>query len=90
MPNASGPATPPSTAPTSPTSPTSTNDFIDCEKGSLEEDEDEEEIIEESSEKGSQDDSPDIPSKHREDGRPKLVQRSKDLNHTSCDQPLNV
>ncbi|CAD6575582.1 MAG: hypothetical protein ASARMPREDX12_007384 [Alectoria sarmentosa] len=74
MPNASGPETPPSTAPTSPTSPTSTDDFIDSEKGSIEE-----EIVEEWDEKGSQDDSPDIPSKHREeDGRLKLVQRVDD------------
>ena len=71
MPQASGPETPPSTAPTSPTSPTTTNDFIDCEKGSVDEDEDEE-IIEEVNEKAS-----DISSKHRkEDGRRKLIQRS--------------
>ena len=77
MPNASGPETPPWTAPTSPISPTSTDDFIDSEKGSIVE-----EIVEEWDEKGSQDDSPDIPSKHREeDGRLKLVQRSKDLYH---------
>ena len=86
MPNASGPETPPSTAPTSPTSPTSTDDFIDSEKGSIEE-----EIVEEWDEKGSQDDSPDIPSKHREeDGRLKLVQRGKDLYHTHFDQLLNI
>lgn len=85
MPIASGPATPPTTAPTSPTSPTSTNDFIDCEKGSI--DEEDEEIIEECDEKNSQDGFPDIPSKHRqEDGRPKLVQRSKNLNHPHCAQ----
>ncbi|CAF9917791.1 MAG: hypothetical protein ALECFALPRED_000368 [Alectoria fallacina] len=74
MPNASGPETPPWTAPTSPISPTSTDDFIDSEKGSIVE-----EIVEEWDEKGSQDDSPDIPSKHREeDGRLKLVQRIDD------------
>ncbi|KAF6240808.1 hypothetical protein HO173_001481 [Letharia columbiana] len=75
MPNASGPGTPPSTAPTTPTSPTGTNDFIDCEKGSVDEEKDEEEVVEELNEK----DSPNIPSKHRaEDGRPKLVQRIDD------------
>ena len=85
MPIATGPATPPSTAPTSPTSPTNTNDFIDCEKGSIieeekEKEEEEEEIIEECDEKSSQVSFPDVPSKHRkEDGRPKLVQRSEDL-----------
>ena len=84
MPIAPGPATPPSTAPTSPTSPTNINDndFIDCEKGSIdeEEEEEEEEIIEECDEKSSQVSFPDVPSKHRkEDGRPKLVQRSEDL-----------
>ena len=82
MPIAPGPATPPSTAPTSPTSPTNTNDFIDCEKGSIieEEKEEEEEIIEECDEKSSQVSFPDVPSKHRkEDGRPRLVQRSEDL-----------
>lgn len=78
MPNASGPGTPPSTAPTTPTSPTGTNDFIDCEKGNVDEEKEEEEVVEELNE-----DSPNIPSKHRaEDGRPKLVQRSEDLNHT--------
>ena len=76
MPPTSGPETPPSTAPTSPTSPTPTNDFIDCEKGREDGDEDEEvieEVIEEVNEKGS-----DISSRHRkQDGRRKLVQRSK-------------
>ena len=67
MPHASGPETPPSTAPKSPTSPTTTNDFIDCEKGSVDEDE---EVIEEINEKGSQDGFSNY-------GRPKLVQRSK-------------
>ena len=77
MPHASGPETPPSTAPTSPTSPTTTNNFIDCEKGSVDEDEDEE-IIEEVNEKVS-----DVPSKHRkEDGRRKLIQRSKATFYT--------
>ena len=75
MPHASGPETPPSTAPTSPTSPTTTNDFIDCEKGIVDEDE---EIIEEVNEKCSQDGFSNLPSNCRkEDGRPKLVQRSK-------------
>ena len=69
MPIASGPVTPPTTAPTSPTSPTGNDDFIDSEKGSIDE-----EIIEECDEKS------DVPSKHRaEDGRPKLVQRSEHL-----------
>ena len=77
MPIAPGPATPPTTAPTSPTSPTNTNDFIDCEKGSI----DQEEVIEECDEKSSQVSFPDVPSKHRkEDGRPKLVQRSENLD----------
>lgn len=86
MPIASGPATPPSTAPTSPTSLTGTNDYIDCEKGSIDE-----EVIEECDEKGSQHSSPEIPSRHRQhDGRLKLVQRSKDLNDTQSDHLLNV
>ena len=90
MPIDSGPATPPPTAPTSPTSPTSTDDCIDCEKGSVGDDDDEE-IIEECSEKSSQVDSPDIPSRHREkDGRPKLVQRSKSLRHTHFEKLLNM
>lgn len=89
MPIASGPATPPTTAPTSPTSPTNTTDFIDCEKGSI--DEEDEEIIEECDEKNSQDGFPDIPSTHRpEDGRRKLVQRSKNLDQSRCDQSLNI
>lgn len=72
MPHASSPETPPSTAPTSPTSPNTTNDFIDCEKGSVDEDE---EVIEVIDEKGS----PDGFSNYRkEDGRPKLVQRIDD------------
>lgn len=75
MPHASGPETPPFTAPTSPTSPTTTNDFIDCEKGNIDE---EEEVIEEVNEKDSQDGFSNVPSNYRkEDGRPKLVQRSK-------------
>ena len=75
MPHASSPETPPSTAPTSPTSPT--DDFIDLEKGSVDEDDDEE-IIEEVNEKVS-----DIPLKHRkEDGRRILIQRSKASIHT--------
>ena len=79
MPHASGPETPPSTAPTSPTSPTTTDDFIDCEKGIVDEDE---EIIEEVNEKGSQDGFSNVPSHYRkDDGRPKLVQRSKAANH---------
>lgn len=84
MPNVSGPETPPSTAPTSPTSPTDTDGFIDCEKGSVVE-----EIDEEWDEKNSQDGPPNIPSKHRKDGLPKLVQRSEDLNHKQFEQLLN-
>ena len=98
MPIAPGPATPPSTVPTSPISPTGTDDFIDCEKGAIddeEEEEEDEEIIEECNEKGSQDNIPNIPSRHREkDGRLKLVQRSERLSHTPMythmwDQILN-
>ena len=94
MPLAPGPATPPSTVPTSPISPTSTDDFIDCEKGAIDDEEEEEEIIEECNEKGSQDNVSNIPSRHREkDGRLKLVQRSQTLSHTHShmwDQILNV
>ena len=84
MPTASAPETPPPTAPTSPISPTGTDNFIDCEKGSVDE-----EVVEESDEKGSEDNSPDIPSSHREkDGRLKLIQRSQHLNHAWFDQVL--
>ena len=88
MPHVSGPETPPSTAPTSPASPTTTNDFIDCEKGSVDEDDDEEvieEVIEEVNDKVS-----DIPLKHRkEDGRRKLIQRSKATIHTQVNTILS-
>ena len=93
MPTASGPATPPTTAPTSPTSPTNTNDFIDCEKGSIEEEEEEEEeeVVEESDEKSSQVSFPSVQPNHRpEDGRPKLDQRSEDLKLVRCGQLLNT
>ena len=89
MPIASGPATPPTTAPTSPTSPTNTNDFIDCEKGSIEEEE--EEVVQESDEKSSQVSFPSVQPNHRpEDGRPKLDQRSEDLKLVRCDRLLNT
>ena len=89
MPHASGPETPPSTAPTSPTSPTTSNDFIDCEKGIVEEEE-EEEIIEEVNEKGSQDGFSNLPSNYRKgDGRAKLVQRSKRSQRCTSQRNVN-
>ena len=84
MPHASGPETPPSTAPTSPTSPNTTNDFIDCEKGSVDEDE---EVIEVIDEKGSHDG---FSNYRKEDGRPKLVQRSKAASYAQIIMMLNI
>lgn len=73
MPHASGPETPPFTASTSLISFIIINDFIDCEKGSVDEDEDEE-IIEIIDEKGSPDG---FSNYQKENERSRLVQRSK-------------